>query len=108
MNLIEKMKGSNFFAQMTISDAITKCLLLLLVAGVWAVFIEMKIEYKKGQDVYVVNTVEANVYNPVDVKVRNEVDVNGQHWTGWLVGSHFGYNDNQGVRHVAIDVHNNN
>ena len=98
MKLIEKINNSDLF---------TKILLLCLTVGVWALFIQNIIHHHNTQDVYVVNTVDTRVNNTVDVDVNNEVDVNVEHWNGHRVGSHQGYTDNNGYKHVAIDVYKN-
>ena len=89
------------------SDLVTKILLLCLTIGVWTIVIQNIVGRNKTQDVYVVNTVDANVLNSVTVDVNDEIDVNVQHWDGWRVGSHHGYVDNKGNKHVAIDVFKN-
>ncbi len=98
MNIIEKISKSDLF---------TKILLLCLTVGVWAIFIENIISHNTTQDVYVINTVDTHVNNTVDVDVNNEVDVNVERWNGHRVGSHQGYTDSNGYKHVAIDVYKN-
>lgn len=96
MKLIEKINDSDLF---------TKILLLCLTVGVWALFIQNIIHHRNTQAVYVVNTVDTRVNNTVDVDVNNEVDVNVEYWNGHRVGSHQGYTDKNGYKHVAIDVY---
>ena len=98
MKLFRKIMNSNVF---------TRVILLCLTVGVWAVFIQNIVYHHTTHDVYVANTVDTHVVNTVDVDVNSEVDVNVEHWNGHRVGSHQGYTDNNGYKHVAIDVYKN-
>lgn len=91
------------------SDLFSKVMLLTIAIGIWAIFVQNTIHHNTSQDVYVINTVDTRVENTVDVDVNSigEVDVNVEHWNGWLVGSHHGYTDDRGKKHVAIDVYKN-
>lgn len=101
------MKRSAFFSAMKTVDVFTKSMLLLLFIGVCAIFIENIVMHIVINDTipYVDN------YSPREVEVVNTVSVSGEvdadvtRWGGHRVGSHYGYTDDNGYRHSAIDVH---
>lgn len=101
------MKINDFIATIKSGDSFIKIMLLLLVIGVWAIFIENIVMHIVINDTipYVDN------YSPREVEVVNTVSVSGEvdadvtRWGGHYVGSTSGYTDKYGYEHVAIDVY---
>ena len=107
MKMIEKIKSSAFMAKIKSGDFFTKFMLLMLVIGVWAIFIEnIVMHFVINENIpYVDNhsTREVKVVNTVSVS--GEVDADVRWWGGHRVGSHEGYVDDNGYKHSAIDVY---
>lgn len=81
-----------------------RIMLTIIAIGVWTIATLYVIEFFNGRDVYVVNTVDAEIDNTVKVEVGNEVDVNLEGVLGYPIGCHRTYTDQYGNQHWGIDV----